>query len=66
MDTFGINLMQRYLGGVTDIAGVICLLLAVSFSLTSGIPYPPSLAQVTLLYRSSTLQLATIKVHSKY
>jgi hypothetical protein len=60
VNTLEINLIQRNLGGVTDITGVICLLLAVWFSCASGIPYAPALAQVTFFYQSSTLRLSAL------
>ena len=60
MTTLETNLIQRYMGNVTDLTGVICLLLAVWFSCASGIPYTPALAQVTFLYQSSTHHISAL------
>ena len=59
MNTSGINYMQRSFSGLTGNTRVICL-LAVSFSLATGITYGYSLAQVTLFYQYVTLHLATL------
>jgi hypothetical protein len=60
MNTPGINYAQNYLGNLTGIDSIICPLLAVSFSMTSGISYPSSLAQVTLFYQFILLHLSTL------
>ena len=57
MNASGINFLQKYALQSTDMTGIICLLLAVWFSMTSGIPYGASLAQVTLLYHSAAVRL---------
>jgi hypothetical protein len=60
MDTPRINYIQKRLGNITGITGIICLLLAIWFSLASGISYPASLAQVTLFYQYTTIHLSTL------
>ncbi len=52
--------MQRCLDSLPGTTGVICLLLAVSFSLTCGLSYPYSLAQVTLFYQYTTNHLSVL------
>jgi hypothetical protein len=60
MNTLGTIHIPNRLDNPAWITAVICLLLAVSFSLTSGIPYGTSLAQATLFYQYITLHLSTL------
>ena len=53
-----VNQMQRWFGTLTGTTGIICLALAFSFSLTSGVTYPAALAQVTIFYQYATAHLS--------
>ena len=54
------NQMQRWFGNLMGTTGLICLLLAFSFSLTSGISYSTALAQVTIFYHYASVQMSML------
>ena len=60
MNTPEISHVQRWFEGLLGTTGLICLLLAFSFSLTSGISYATALAQVTIFYHYAVVNLSML------
>ena len=52
--------LQRWFGTLMGTTGLICLLLAFSFSMTSGISYVSALAQVRIFYQYGSVLLSTL------
>lgn len=60
MNTPEINRGPKWFEGLLGTTGLICLLLAFSFSLTSGISYTAALAQVTIFYHYAAVNLSIL------